>query len=246
MRATEFEFRYRFWVIGLIFWAAFSCYSFDRVNVGVAIARWLAGAPADPHSPHFRLVLQFVFAAAALITAAGVGIRTWGAAYLKSEVVHDLSVHNETLVADGPFRYVRNPLYFGTVLLGAGIGLMASRVGWFAMVILLCLFHLRLINREEAALRKTQGESYATYCARVPRFWPSLRPRVDAGGTKPRWGQAFLGESFLWLMAVAVVAFAVTLNQRIAFGIMFAALAAYAIYVFGLRRLRRTKDALPH
>ena len=32
MRASEFEFRHRFWVIVLIFFAAFSCYIFEPVN----------------------------------------------------------------------------------------------------------------------------------------------------------------------------------------------------------------------
>jgi protein-S-isoprenylcysteine O-methyltransferase Ste14 len=238
MRATEFEFRYRFWFIGLIFWAAFSCYVFDHVNAGAAIARLLLGGHFNVHSPHDQLVVHAIFAGAAALTMAAVMIRTWGAAYLQSEVVHDLALHNDTLVADGPYRRVRNPLYLGTLLLGAGMGLMASRLGWFVLVILLYLFHLRLIGREEAGLRKTQGESYAAYCATVPRLCPALRPRVPAGGRKPRWRQAFLGEAFLWAMAFAVALFAVTLNQRITFGIIFAMLAIYAIYVFGFRRLK--------
>lgn len=245
MRATEAEFRYRFWVIGAIFWVAFSCYSFDRVNAGAAIARWLAGPSVDFHSPHFRLMLHLIFAGATAITAAGVGIRTWGAAYLKSTVVHDLSLHNEALVADGPYRHVRNPLYFCSVLLGAGIGLMASRLGWFVLVILLYVFHRRLIAREEAELRKTQGESYAAYCARVPRFWPSLRPRVPTGDVKPRWKQALAGESFLWIMVLAVAVFAVTFNERFTYEIFGAALLSYAVFVFGFRRRKRAQIALP-
>lgn len=243
MRATEMEFRYRFWFIGLIFWAAFSCYSFDHVNAGAAIARLLLGGHFNVHSPHDRLVAQAIFAGAAALTIAAAMVRTWGAAYLKSDVVHDFDLRNEVLVADGPYRRFRNPLYFGTILLGAGMGLMASRLGWFVLVVMLYLFHLRLIGREEAGLRKTQGESYAAYCATVPRLWPALRPRVPAGGMKPRWRQAFLGEAFIWIMALAVALFAVTLNQRITFGIIFAVLAIYAIYVFGFRQRRRAQPA---
>jgi protein-S-isoprenylcysteine O-methyltransferase Ste14 len=244
MRATEFEFRYRFWVMGLIFWVSFACYSFDHVNAGVAFTRWLVGGRVDPHSPQFLFVLRSVFAFGAVLAIAAAAIRTWGAAYLKSAVVHDLDLHNEMLVADGPFRWTRNPLYLGGVLLGAGIGFMASRLGWFVLVILIYVFYMRLIAREESELRKTQGASYAAYCARVPRFWPALTPRVASGGMKPRWKQAFAGEFFLWAAAVAMVIFAVTLNQRITYSIIGVALLAYAVYVFGFRR-RRSAQTVP-
>lgn len=245
MRATKFEFRYRFWIIGLIFWAGFSCYSFDRMNAGEALSRWLVGAPADPHSARFQLVIHLVFALGTALAIAAAAIRTWGAAYLKSAVVHDLDFHNEALVADGPYRWVRNPLYLGGVLLGAGMGFLASAAGWFVIVILLYVFYLRLIAREEAELRKTQGEPYAAYCARVPRLWPALWPRVASGGMKPRWKQAFAGESFMWVFAVAIAAFAVTFDQRIAFGIIGIVLFGYAAYVFGLHRRKRAQNALP-
>ena len=39
MRATGFEFRNRFWMMGVIFWLGFFCYSFDQVNAGVALLR---------------------------------------------------------------------------------------------------------------------------------------------------------------------------------------------------------------
>ncbi len=64
----------------------------------------------------------FVFLAAAL--------RTWGAAYLRTEVVHDTAQHSEALVADGPFRYTRNPLYLANLPMAAGIGVLASCSGF--------------------------------------------------------------------------------------------------------------------
>ena len=186
------------------------------------------------------MFLRLVFALAAAVAAIGIGIRTWGAAYLKSEVVHDLDLHSERLVADGPYRWTRNPLYLGGLVFGAGIGMMASRLGWFALVVLIYFFYLRLIGREEAELRKTQGPNYAAYCERVPRFWPALAPRVAAGGMEPRWLQAFAGESFLWACVAAIAVLAVTLDEAVAFAIIGVAMLFYAVYVFGYRRRRRT------
>lgn len=242
MRGTEFEFRYRFFLIGAIYAIAFSCYSFDHVNAGYAIAWSLLGHRPLETAAHDRVVVHCIFGAGALLAIAAAAIRTWGAAYLKSTVVHDLDLHSEALVADGPFRYTRNPLYLGGVLLAAGIGLMASRLGLVALVALQYVYYARLIGREEANLLEAQGERYAAYCRAVPRFWPALGPRVASGGMKPRWVQAFVGEAFLWCFAVATVLFAVTLNQKITWYIIDGVLVAYVVVVFGFRRRKRRAE----
>jgi protein-S-isoprenylcysteine O-methyltransferase Ste14 len=239
MRATELEFRYRFFVITAIYFLGFACYSFDHVNAGVAVVHALLGNPARPGPVEARTALQIVFGVGALLAFASAAVRTWAAAFLKSDVVHDLNLHSEALVADGPFRYVRNPLYVGSLLLSAGLGVMASRLGWVVLFVLQYLFFMRLILREEAQLRASQGESYAAYCRAVPRLWPALRPRVPSGGMPPRWAQAFLGESFLWMMAVAVAIFAVTLSQKVAFDIIYVVLIAYVLRIFIFRRRRK-------
>ena len=123
-------------------------------------------------------------------------LRTWATAYLRTEVVHDASQHSEALVADGPYRYVRNPLYLANLPLIAGVGFMASRLGWFVMVAGMWLFCYRLILREEDGLRATQGESYRAYLNAVPRLWPALRPRVPAGAGEPRWSRRSAARCF--------------------------------------------------
>jgi len=74
MRATEFEFRNRWWVIFGIFFAAFFAYHVDPVNSGTAIADWLAGKLGTTASHNFyRLVFGF---GTLLLTLAAV-LRTW-------------------------------------------------------------------------------------------------------------------------------------------------------------------------
>jgi len=215
MRATDFEFRYRFWLITAVFFIAFGCYWFDHVTAGAAVAELLAGHPLQLDLAADRHLLQGVFAAAAALTLLAGLVRTWGAAYLRSEVVHDPSLRVEGVVADGPYRHVRNPLYLGTMLLGLGVGVLASRVGFLVLVLGLTLFTHRLIRREESALLATQGEAYRRFVAAVPRLVPSLRPRLPSSGMKPRWGQAWLGEAQLWFLALSVAAFAATLNSTV-------------------------------
>ena len=185
MRATRFEFEQRFWLIGAIFGVGFWLYAIDKTNAAVGILRLIAPG-VDPDSDAGNLRAQFVFGAGALLVFAAAFRRTWATAYLRTEVVHDAKQHSEALVADGPYRQVRNPLYLANLPLIAGVGLMASRLGWFVMVLGMWLFIYRLIRREEDGLLETQGASYRAYLNAVPRLWPALTPRLPAGNGRPR------------------------------------------------------------
>lgn len=233
LRATRLEFRLRFWIIAAIFFLGFSLRALDPVNAAVALVRLLAPAGFAAGADRDLLALHGVFAFGALLAFAAAALRTWAAAYLDSSVVHDGSLHAEGVVADGPFRFVRNPFYLGTVLLAAGMALLASRLGWVVIVGAMVLFTLRLIGREEAELTASQGESYAAYKAAVPRVLPALLPRVPRSSARPRWGQAFLGESFMWSFALALAAFAATYDPRWFF--LFLALGFLATFLFKLR-----------
>jgi protein-S-isoprenylcysteine O-methyltransferase Ste14 len=239
MRATEFEFRYRFWLIALLYSAGFWCYAIDHVNAGEAMARRVAAHALESGRISERSLLRAVFALGALVVILAAVIRTWAAAYLRSEVVHDSHLHAEALVADGPYRYVRNPLYLGGVLLAIGFGLLASRLGFAFIVAGISLLYYRLTLREEAALLETQGQSYRQFLATVPRLVPSLQPRVPSAGAKPRWGQAFLGETFMWLFAFTASAFAATLSPRVFYLSLGLSLAGYWLTMLVVSRRRR-------
>jgi protein-S-isoprenylcysteine O-methyltransferase Ste14 len=208
MKATPFEFRHRS-ILNLIqFWIAFQLYSFDHINVVWAFVPW--------DTPRGAMWARLVFGFATLLLAFAAGIRTWAAAYLRAAVVHDTDLHTEKLVADGPYRHVRNPLYLGTFLMSVGLGFLASRAGFVILVAGAAIRITRLIGREEAELVNQQGERYLEFCRRVPSFIPSLSPRVPASGQKPEWGQAFRGEAAMWGFLVTMAAFALTLRDNIA------------------------------
>jgi protein-S-isoprenylcysteine O-methyltransferase Ste14 len=225
-RATRFEFEQRFWIIGIIFGVGFWLYAIDRTNVAVAVLRVTAPG-IDPNSNAGNDKVRFIFGAGAALVFVAAWLRTWATAYLRTEVVHDASQHSEQLVADGPYRHVRNPLYLANLPLVAGVGFMASRLGWIVMVLGMWVFVYRLILREEEGLLAMQGAPYRAYVNAVPRLWPAITPRVAPGNGRPRWGQAIGGEMFTWLIAVAVLCFAVTLNLKTA-GIVFA--ISFAVY----------------
>jgi protein-S-isoprenylcysteine O-methyltransferase Ste14 len=223
MKATGFEFRFRALLIGLIYYVGFSAYTFDRTPLVQAVAHWALG----PDSPHGMLLERILIEGGALLVAFGAFVRTWGAAYLRASVVHDAQLHATTLVADGPYRYVRHPLYFGSIVSTVGVGFVASRLGFLIMVVLLTLLYVRLARREEAQLAEQQGEPYREFCRRVPRLWPARTPRVPATGAKPQWRQAFWGEAFMWGFALAIAVFGVTLNQYLLWSLFGAALLLF-------------------
>src|SRR5690349_20674404 len=113
MRATRFEFEQRFWVIGLVFFLGFSLTALDQTNAAVGLLRLIAPSLA-PDSPRAALAIRLIFGAGAAVVFLAAMLRTWATAYLRTEIVHDASQHSEALMADGPYRFVRNPLYLAT------------------------------------------------------------------------------------------------------------------------------------
>ena len=102
-------------------------------------------------------------------------VRFWAAGYISKDAV---------IATGGPYAYVRNPLYFGSLLLAIGYGLI-SGLGWggvIAMTALFFLFHLAAIRFEEGFLKVKFGQPYLDYLGRVPRIIPALSPRTRGDG----------------------------------------------------------------
>jgi hypothetical protein len=229
--ASEWEFRARFWFIFGVFWLGFLLYFVDRENIcaalGLLVYRNQPGASARIDHLVFRL-----FALATLIVALSALIRTWAGSYLHSSIIHDGALHGEQLVADGPYRYVRNPLYLGNLFLAIGVAALASRTGFVVIVVGMALVVYRLILREEALLLAMQGESYRRYYDAVPRLWPALTPRVPASGAKPNWRDGFSGELMMWAAAAAMAVFTVTGRIAYFWAVFGAGLAVYFLQAY--------------
>jgi len=237
-RATDFEFRQRFWFITAIFCVGFWLYSVDHTNASVALARLILHHP-DEDSLLFDRCVRGFFALGTLIVALAAWIRSWAEAYLHSSIVHDAALHSDQLIADGPFRCVRNPLYLGNLLLAIGVGLLASRSGFLVISIGMFLFVYRLVLREEAMLLQSQGESYRRYFDAVPRLLPSVRPRIPASGAKPDWRDGFSGEISMWGAAAAMAVFTATLSLLYFWIVFGTGLAIYFLQAFLRARRKR-------
>lgn len=245
LQAGSTEFRLRFLIFAAIFVLGFQAYNFDHTRVALAIAQWIAHRRFTASLPSDRPLLQAVYGLAALLVILAAALRTWAAAWLRADVVHAPILHTDVMVADGPYRHTRNPLYLGAMLLAAGVGLDASRVGLAFILAATSLFVSRLILREESDLRAAQPEGYIRYLHAVPRLWPSLWPRLPPGAGHPAWPQAWAGELFFWLFAVTQSAYAATLNGRVLMiGTTLAVIAGAVTGAIAARRRRRSMPAL--
>ncbi len=93
----------------------------------------------------------------------GLFLRGWAAGHLAK---------NQELATSGPFAYVRNPLYLGTLITAAGL-VLAAREVWLAALfsVVFVLVYLPAIELEEQHLR-TIFPGYGDYAARIQRFLP--------------------------------------------------------------------------
>jgi protein-S-isoprenylcysteine O-methyltransferase Ste14 len=116
----------------------------------------------------------------AVVVLAGLLIRAWAAGCLDK---------NQSLATGGPYAHTRNPLYFGSLVMGAGFAVAgASWILGLAVVVLFLLVYWPVMRREEALLREQFGETFLAYANLVPFFFPALRSRTR-GGAPFRWAQ---------------------------------------------------------
>jgi protein-S-isoprenylcysteine O-methyltransferase Ste14 len=110
------------------------------------------------------------------IALLGLLLRGWAAGHLEK---------NRQLAQSGPFAYVRNPLYIGTLAVAAGFVVASRR--WELGILFAAVFfliYLPVVELEEQHLRSLFA-GYTDYAARVPRLIPAFPVRKTSG--KFRW-----------------------------------------------------------
>ncbi len=240
MVASEFEYRHRFWMILLVYVAAYSLYNVNHLNILYSIVPWNQGVLRQD------MLVRFLYAAAALLAAAGAALLTWATAYRPANTATTGTTTNRTAFSTfsmgGPFRYVRNPHYWAYFLLLMALGTFQSVLGFPAMLVGETILLLRLVGREELLLEQEHGELFRSYAERVPRFLPSLRARFEGGEQPPRWRQALWDQAFQWGFVATLLAFAFTLSDPIGYafgGATIAFLVLQRLSQFLWIRLRR-------
>ena len=150
------------------------------------IRRWLARTPVQT----FILCPLAVIAVELLLNRGRLAIVPWGAplmawGYLQYLFVGryrlpraggtpGMEVPPERIIATGPYRWTRNPMYLGHLIFL--LGLAITLWSWLALIVLAgraLWFHRRVLH-DEARLEKIFGAEYAAYRARVKRWIPGV------------------------------------------------------------------------
>ena len=131
--------------------------------VAALLANWLLEPP---------VLLKYAPAGVALVIL-GIAVAASGRLTFKARgaEIFPWSEKHSTLVATGPFRFTRNPMYLGLVTIGLGAALWAGTwLMWLVPIVLFTLDNFIIIPFEEKSMERAYGDEYRAYRAHVRRW----------------------------------------------------------------------------
>lgn len=145
------------------------------------------------------------------MVATGLLLRFFGAAYICITLTK-----NDVLITDGPYAFIRNPEYFGNILIYIGIVIAAGgllpHLLWIA-VFFFAIQYISLARYEEKLLADKFGEEYKQYLQSVPRFYPRLSPYPERNRLKGDFNAALrIEKNTLLILIIMVVLFELRWN----------------------------------
>ncbi|HXJ00786.1 MAG TPA: isoprenylcysteine carboxylmethyltransferase family protein [Micropepsaceae bacterium] len=119
------------------------------------------------------IMLMHSLPAAILLAVAGLALAVSAVRkfFVEGTEIEPASAANKKLVTNGPFRFTRNPMYLGLILVSLGIAFYMGTLAFFAvpvLVFLLCNF--LFIPFEEEKMQRQHGNPYTEYMHRVRRW----------------------------------------------------------------------------
>lgn len=201
--SAPLEFRLRFWVFMVVYTLGFAApwnWALHLDGRGPNAHTWglLAVALSKSGALGIDAAFNVVLVLACICALVAALLRTSASAYIGADVMRDPQLRGDAVVADGPYRFMRNPLYLGNAFSTFALAVLMPASGAVFTIVMLALFQMRLIVAEESYLTSRLGAAYVEYCRLVPRLVPALRPRVPSSGARGRWLPAVLAESFQW------------------------------------------------
>ncbi len=114
----------------------------------------------------------------------------------------------EKLVTNGPYAYLRNPMYTGNMFLYMGASIFAG--GWlpFMLYLVILFFSIQYslsVKYEESGLEDLHGEEYINYQEAVPRFYPRLSPYPQKSKEKMELAPALISEKTTFLAIIGFI-----------------------------------------
>ena len=119
---------------------------------------------------------RLVFATGIGVLVLGVAIRQWSHVSLGRFHQGVVTIHDEhQVVEDGPYRWVRHPMYAGSAVAFLGVGLsLGTYPGLLLTFLGTLLAMLRRIRVEERTLESALGQRYTTFARDRRRLIPGI------------------------------------------------------------------------
>jgi len=155
-------------------------------SFGSRILRWLGRTPVQTFIVCPLVVIAFELALAGgkpTLVPWGAPLLAWG--YLQYLLIGryrrgaagggpGINTPPDRIIAHGPYRYTRNPMYLGHLIFMLGLALTF----WSAFALILFAaravwFHARVLG-DEARLEQIFGAEYAAYRSQVKRWIPGV------------------------------------------------------------------------
>lgn len=134
-------------------------------SLGVGfLLRWLAPLPVLTSTASVMV--------GPAIVALSLGIFVWAAStMLRGHASIPTNRPTDAIVAGGPFRFSRNPIYLSMILLHIGVGAWTKSLWFFVLAALsVALLTWGVILREEQYLERKFGDEYLSYKSHVRRW----------------------------------------------------------------------------
>ncbi len=131
-----------------------------------------------PYYPYSTLEIEpFLTITGLLITFSGELLRIWTHLYASEGTSgRENYLRAESLNKDGPYRFVRNPLYLGNFFIVGGLLIIFSNLIAFLIGISFLIFqYFFIVLTEENYLKSKFGEEWIEYRNNVPRFIPRIK-----------------------------------------------------------------------
>jgi protein-S-isoprenylcysteine O-methyltransferase Ste14 len=218
MRASAMEFRLRMAINAVIILLGFWAPWIEYWGIGrrIPLIEWVALQISRFGVASFSVATFGLIALAMLFAAAGAMFRVWGTAYLGPSTVNSVHMIAGKVMADGPYRYLRNPLYAGLWCMVAAMAVLMPASGALVAMVLITVFMMRLTLGEESFLTPQLGEPYQSYLHTVPRFVLRVRGAPQSTGARPQWVRAIVAELTPIGVLVALIVFSRTYDAALA------------------------------
>lgn len=174
------------WIYYLIFWLATaykvkatrerqSWHSFFHHSIYIWLGACLLSYDIVPWGFNQRLFpeMRVVTASGAVLTVVGLIIAVWARCILGRNWSGTVTIkEGHELVQHGPYRWVRNPIYTGMLLMFAGTALALGQVRGAVAVALVFLGFWIKIRQEEAFMTRQFPSDFPVYCRQVKSLIP--------------------------------------------------------------------------